>query len=134
MAVKIANRDARQHVQRNHPFQGSNLYGMYWCANPSSIDPGDSGYAVFSYGQHFPLFICTVVVPHGPDVWFENKDRYSVTTSKHRSQSHPHQPTQPLSTADMHLLLRKGYRALVAQRLGVHAYQQAQTEFHMEVA
>jgi len=130
MAVKIANRDARQHVKRHHPFQGNNLYGMYWCANPSSTDPGDSGYAVFSYGSHWPLFIGTVLIPGGPDVWFENLDRRSVTTSKHRSQAHPHTDTKLLPLESMQFILRKGYRALVAQRLGVPQ----QTEFHMEVA
>ncbi len=109
--MKVANRNARQYVQRLHPFEGSNLYGTFFCTNPSSTALGDSGYVVYSYGQHWPLFINVC------DQWFENKDRHSVTTSKHRSQTHPHQPTILLSTDHMKLLVRKGYRALVATRV-----------------
>ena len=115
--MKIANRDARPFVQQRHPFKGNNLYGTYFCSNPSSIEMGHSGFVVYSYGEHWPLFIAMTLVPYGPDVWFENKDRHSVTTSKHRSQTHPHQPTTLLSTEHMLLLRRKGYRALVAARV-----------------
>jgi hypothetical protein len=115
--MKIANREARSFVQRRHPFRGNNLYGEFFCTNPSSIEMGHSGFVVYSYGDHWPLFIAMTLVPYGPDVWFENKDRHSVTTSKHRSQTHPHQPTTLLSTEHMLLLRRKGYRALVAARV-----------------
>ena len=118
--MKTANRDARQHVLYLHPFEGNNLHAEYFCVNPKSALEGimgDSGYVVYSYGDHWPLFIAMTLVPYGPDVWFENKDRHSVTTSKHRSQTHPHQPTTLLSTEHMLLLRRKGYRALVAARV-----------------
>ena len=114
--MKVANRDCRSFVQKLHPFKGNNLEGTYWCANPSSVDPGDSGYAVLSYG-YWPLFVCIHL--QGRDVWFENTDRYSITTSKHRSQSHPHQPTQPLTNDEAKLLIAKGYTALVQRRITV---------------
>lgn len=113
--MKIANRDARQYVKRLHPFEGSNLYGRYFCVNPSSADHGDSGYAVFSYGEHWPLFISVYL--NGNDTWFENEERHSVTTSKHRSQTHPHCPTVLLSHASMLLLFRKGYKAIAKERI-----------------
>jgi hypothetical protein len=112
--VKIANRDARVFVKRLHPFTASNLSATYWCANPSSTEPGDSGYLVQSYG-YWPLFVCIHL--QGKDVWFENTDRYSITTSKHRSQSHPHVPTQPLTRDEMTLLVSSGYKALVKRRI-----------------
>jgi hypothetical protein len=136
--MKIANRDARSFVQRLHPFQGNNLYGTYFCTNPSSGDMGDSGYAVCSYGGHWPLFIAMTLEPYGPTVWFENQDRHSVTTSKHRSQSHPHTDTTLLSKDQMVLLYRKGYKAIARDRvLGTQPYPRhdhIQTEFHQEVA
>lgn len=113
--MKTSNRQARTFVQRLHPFQGNNLYGTYFCTNPSSANPGDSGYAVFSYGEHWPLFISVYL--DGQDVWFENTDRHSVTTSKHRSQTHPHCDTTPLNLGQMLQLYRKGYSSLVKLRL-----------------
>lgn len=129
--MKIANREARAFVQRLHPFEGNNLYGTYWCCNPSSIHPGDSGYAVFSYGDHWPLFVSIHL--DGKDVWFENEERHSMTTSKHKSQTHPQQPTNLLPLREMVLLVQKGYRAMVARRLNVPS-PSIQTEFHREVA
>lgn len=45
-------------------------------------------YVVYSYGSHWPLFVW-----NGSE-WFENEDRHSVTTSKHRGYTHPHTATQ----------------------------------------
>lgn len=126
--MKIANHEARFFVQRQHPFQGSNLYGTYWCSNPSSIHPGDNGYVVYSYGTHWPLFVCVHL--NGKDVWFENEERHSRTTSKHRSQTHPHCPTVFLSQGAMTRLVAWGFKAIAKDRvLGTQ-----QTEFHQEVA
>jgi hypothetical protein len=82
--MKIANRDARKYVQRLDPFQGSNIYAQMHQPNPGS--PA-SWYVIYSYGAHWPLFV------YADGVWYENEDRYSPTTSKHRGQVHPHQPT-----------------------------------------
>lgn len=114
--MKIANRDARQYVKRLQLFQGNNLFATYFRANPSSVDPGDSGYAVFSYGEHWPLFV------YCNGVWYENEERWSRTTSKHRSQTHPHRPTVALSTAQMKRLVTGGFKAIAKDRiLGVAA-------------
>lgn len=114
--MKCANRDCRPFVQKLHPFKGNNLEGSYWCVNPSSANPGDSGYVVLSYG-YWPLFVCIHL--EGADVWFENTNRYSVTTSKHRTQAHPQHPTQPLPLEAMKTLLKRGYTALVKERITV---------------
>lgn len=99
--MKIANRDARRHVQSRTTFVGSNLFGATF----------HDGYAVFSYGFHWPLFI------HSNGMWFENEERHSVTTSKHRSQSHPHCPTVLLSHYWMKKLYAEGFQAIAKARI-----------------
>lgn len=42
-------------------------------------------YVVYSFGQHWPMFIHDGRTGQ----WFENEDRYSRTTSKHRTQCYP---------------------------------------------
>ena len=71
--MRIANVNARAYVTARAPFQGNNLYGL----------KGSRGYAVFSYGRHWPLYIFR------RGRWYENADRTSVTTSKHLSQTRP---------------------------------------------
>lgn len=133
MPVKIANRDARPFVQRCQPFEGSNLYGSYWQANPSSINSGDNGYFVYSYHKDWPLFVCVYL--NGRNHWFENSTKYSVTTSKHRTQAHPHPPegTTLMSHEDTVTLVRRGLAYLITLKLNpVSTFPQ--TDFHMEHA
>lgn len=80
--TKISGQKARAYVQARKPFTNHNgqLYGKW----------DGAVYVVYSYGPHWPLFIYDA--KH--DVWFENEDRYSATTSKHRSQTHPLTTTQ----------------------------------------
>ena len=107
--MKIANRDARQYVLRRKPFDGSNLYARRRTLVTS--DDTVTWYTVYSYGEHYPMFI------HINGYWFENEDKYSVSTSKHRSQSHPHAVTFPLSTQWMKVLAEQGYVALAKMRV-----------------
>ena len=114
--MKIANRDAREFVQKKHPFQGNNLFAEFFCVDPKDATPGQYGYVVYSYGKHWPLFVCITV--DGQDLWFENEDRHSVTTSKHRSQAHPHVDIQyALSRTWMEKLVAGGYRAIAKARV-----------------
>jgi len=111
--MKIANRNARPYVLRRKPFDGSNLYAVTrQCVSP---DPENfdtvSWYIVYSYGEHYPMFV--YINGH----WFENDDGYSRTTSRHRSQSHPHTTTFPLSTRWMQVLAEQGYVALAKMRV-----------------
>jgi hypothetical protein len=100
--MKIANVNARKYVQKRIPFSGSNLMGS---------NVREDMYVVFSYGSHWPLFIYT----NGQ--WYENEDRTSVTTSKHRTQTHPRCPTMLLSIKWMERLATNGYQALVKARI-----------------
>lgn len=111
--MKIANRDARQYVQNHKPFEGNNLYAVTrQCASPDPENYNTAQYyVVYSYGEHYPMFI------YINGKWFENGDKYSPTTSKHRSQCHPHTDTFPLSTQWMKVLAEKGYTALAQMRV-----------------
>jgi hypothetical protein len=106
MIDRIANRDARPFVIRRRPFNGNNLHAR-WTED-------DLRYVVHSYGS-WPLFVydCTT------SRWYENQDRFSVTTSKHRSQTHPHPDdgTTLLSREDMVTLAIQGMVPLVAYKL-----------------
>lgn len=110
--MKITNRDARKFVQQRLPFQGNNLFAQVHTRNSEDGTNGpDTWYVVYSYGTHWPLFIWV------NGTWFENEDRFSVTTSKHRTQIHPHCPTVLLSTEWMKRLAQGGYRELVKARI-----------------
>ena len=94
---RIANRNAREYVQRNEPFQGSNMFGGFDDDDQGSNTP----YVVYSYGTHFPMFI------YLGNTWYENSDKYSVTTSKQQTQAHPQMDTIKMTTKEMKELLKK---------------------------
>ena len=83
--MKTSNIKARSLVQNLVPFKGNNTFGEII----------GEAYAVFSYGHHWPLFV------NVNGQWYENGDRYSVTTSKHRSQLHPLTTTEIRSVYDL---------------------------------
>ncbi len=83
--MKIANSKARALVQSQTPFTGSNT-------NAGMIN---GMYVVFSYGNHWPLFV------YHNWVWFENTDSFSRSTSKHRSQLHPLTNTVPMHCEEL---------------------------------
>ena len=108
--MKIANRDARKFVQTLHPFEGHNLHAQFHTQrNEDGTHTGD-WYAVYSY-KSWPLFV------YAEDTWFENEDRYGTTTSKHRTQTHPHCPTVLLSARWMERLAKGGYNAIAQERI-----------------
>lgn len=75
--MKTTNAKSRQFVQSLQEFKASNL----------SARKEGQFYVVYSYGW-YPLFAYS----YENDRWFENVDKYSVSTSRQRSQAHP----QPL--------------------------------------
>lgn len=83
--MKVANFAARTQVQQLVPFTGNNTFARH-------VGPA---YVVYSYGEHWPLFV------HMDGQWYENGDRYSVTTSKHRSQLHPLTDTNIVSITEL---------------------------------
>ena len=105
VAKRIANKIARAFVQKAEPFQGSNLFGEYDDSDEGSNTP----YVVYSYGYHFPMFI------YLGNSWYENSDKYSVSTSKQQSQARPTMDTIKLNTDDMKKLLWNNTKELINQ-------------------
>ena len=101
---RVANKNARRYVQNLEPFIGSNTEGV-WRRDPNTHK---LRYVVTSYGTHWPLFIWD------DGVWYENADKYSVSTSKHRSQLHPLSNTVPMSVRDMVCLQYYGIGGVAA--------------------
>ena len=112
MAKKISNSDMRVHVQQRDVFTNHNsTVEAYWKAD----NRGDMRYVVYSYGDHFPMYIYDERLSQ----WFGNRDRYSVTTSRHQSQCMPvvRDDITWLETHWMQRLVGYGYDELVRQRL-----------------
>lgn len=68
---QVTMMQARDLFKDRRPFTASSCYARRLA----------HGYAVFSYGEHFPLFVYSNV----SQSWFMNCDRYSATTARHRS-------------------------------------------------
>jgi hypothetical protein len=109
--AKIPNRDARLHVEQRKPFEGSNIRGKWLCPTNAEDVERDGIYVVYSYGEHFPMYI------YAENTWFENEDKVSRTTSKHQSQCRPTERTILLSTAWMKQLVAVGYGGIAKQRI-----------------
>ena len=82
--VRTTNTRSRAYVQSTLAFKAHNL----------SAEWRGPLYVVLSYG-YWPLFI----YDQRSGKWYENSDRYSVTTSKQRSQSHPWEDTHKATRA-----------------------------------
>ena len=96
MTIRTTTHKCRQYVQTQTSFIAANIY-----AKPHPIH---DLYVVYSYGEHFPLFI----YDHNSDTWLENSDGYSRTTSQHRSKAHPHCDTVKINTEQMEQVLNTG--------------------------
>jgi hypothetical protein len=72
---RISNKNCREYVEAKKDFKGNNLYGI----NLNGL------YVVYSYGSHFPLYVFI----NDTKKWYENIDKCSSSTSKHKSQSRP---------------------------------------------
>lgn len=96
--IKTSGTRARPYVQNRQAFTNHNgqLFGRW--ETPLL-------YVVYSYGDHWPLFV------HDGFDWYENEDKYSPTTSKHRSQTHPHCETTKVSRTWLRnfIITQRGY-------------------------
>ena len=86
---RITNVTARQYVQKREKFRGNNLYGEWRYGR----------YVVTSYGDHFPLFIWE------EGTWYENIEYRPYL---HRTQTHPHEDTLPMTCKDMVVIMKHG--------------------------
>lgn len=106
-AKKVSGWNARVMVQSRTDFTNHNgqLFGRW--ETPTL-------YVVYSYGEHWPLFAWD----NGE--WLENFDKYSPTTSKHRTQTHPLTDTNQMSrTMLKHIIANRN--ANVQSTLGLAA-------------
>ena len=85
--IKTTNPKVRPHVQAKQPFIANNIFAEWVPTEEEEI------YVVFSYGFHFPIYAFIPSVNR----WLANVDRYSVTTSKHKGQAHPHESCTEVS-------------------------------------
>lgn len=88
-SVKSSNRSCRRYVKERKPFVANNIYA----------EERNGRYVVFSYGEHFPMYL------YDNGVWYENTDRYSPTTSKHQTQTHPQVACIPKTTRELEEIL-----------------------------
>ena len=72
--MKTSNRKASEFVTRKREFEGWNTFGK-WVST--------FVYVVYSYGYHFPMYVLK------DGIWYENGDKYSVSTSKQQTQLRP---------------------------------------------
>lgn len=72
-AQRVANIRASEYTTRKEEFRGNNTFGEW---------KGDT-YVVYSYGYHFPMYV------YKNGQWYENSDKYSISTSKQQSQLRP---------------------------------------------
>ena len=100
---KTPNRHAKQYVHNKQNFIGSNLMGQW---HASGV------YVVYSYGHHFPIWVYDCI-----GGWFGNVDKYSRTTSRHQSQTHPNQDIHWLHTDALLYLVKLGYKQVVTNRV-----------------
>lgn len=73
---RVSNRESGRLVANKQEFVSNcgSLYGTKY---------GTTGYAVFSYGSHWPLFV------YYRGKWYANSDKASRITSKHYGCAHP---------------------------------------------
>jgi len=100
----VTRREARAKVQALEEFKTSNgnLFARWEKYHPVGT-PSAWRYVVYSYGEHWPLFIWC------DGHWYGNEDKRSVTTSHHRSYAHPLQPIKAwLTCGEMKKLAHTG--------------------------
>lgn len=109
--VQTTNANARQYVQRREEFTASNTYARIHAPHKDCLT---YRYVVYSYGQHYALFVAEWHPDDGKVQWYVNTDNYSITTSKHRTQLHPLEPATPMDTDRMQTLARYGIAGVAA--------------------
>lgn len=110
---RINNGQVRQYVQDRKEFKNhtGSLYGYVVLSMYRQIT---HRYVVCSYGGHHPLFIYEWVPDSPADgVWYENVDGVSKTTSRHRTQAHPHTACTPMTTEQMRLIADVGLMGMM---------------------
>jgi hypothetical protein len=85
--IKTTNNQCSELVTNKIEFKANNIFSEYI--------KEDKLYIVYSYGYHFPMYV------KYKNTWYENSDKYSVTTSKQQSQSRPNAKTKKRNTSEL---------------------------------
>ena len=81
MKKYVNNNDMRQYVQKCQPFINNNQT-VY---SNTSQEKDDNWYTVYSYGTHFPMYICDLNTKE----WYGTWEKHSRTTTRHQNKTHP---------------------------------------------
>lgn len=92
MIYRISNKYARRYVEERKVFRGSNIFSEF----------KSCFYVVYSYGHHFPMYVYNI----NTRIWYENKDKYSCSTSRHQSQCRPSFNTIKVTTSELGSIIR----------------------------
>lgn len=113
---RVTNRDARAMVQARRPFKTGtkSLWGEWYEQGIDGTEDVARRYCVFSYRYTWPLFVAEES-EDGTVHWYENIDRFSVTTSRHRTAAHPYTATVPMTCNAMQRIVRDGIAGLAAK-------------------
>ena len=87
---------------------------------PPNPFEGQDLYVVYSYGEHFPIY----VYDYQSEMWFGNYNKHSSTTSRHQTMARPDaDEIQMLSTEELNQVIYcGGYRNYCSDRCGVILY------------
>ena len=103
--IRTPNRNAREFVQSRCPFRANNISGDW------ETHPAGSFYVVRSY-EWWVLFAY-----HLPTMqWYENVSKHSPTTSRHHTQTHPHELTVTVDARTILDVLQSGATAVVLRK------------------
>lgn len=100
MKKYVNNSDMRQYVQKCELFVNNNQTVFSRC----NVSNHDKWYTVYSYGAHFPMYICDM----NTGEWYGTLDRFSRTTSQHQSKTHPLCEVKYLSLEQMEKMDARG--------------------------
>ena len=90
--IKTSNQKCSEYVSKFVDFKANNVFSesiIYGVINKELC------YAVYSYGHHFPLYV------NKAGIWYENSDKYSVSTSKQQTQARPDTDTIKKTTSEL---------------------------------
>jgi hypothetical protein len=101
----ITNKEVPTYIGLRAPFKGHSIYAT------NKLNDVSYNYVVYSYGEHWPL----AMYEEATGVWYLNKDKYSVTTSKHLTltQRGVSGTVVWLGAADMKVVVAHGSPGLV---------------------
>lgn len=114
---RVTNKEAASLTQRREIFETVNQTIFSRRLRGYDIGHGDYAdkvYVVYSYGDHFPMY----VYDYGTGQWYGNANKYSVTTSRHQTLTRPDVVSRWFGTDELRRIISAGGLAeAVVQRI-----------------